>query len=140
MDGSGRDGRRRPPDWATIRAEYEGRLFIPATICERHGVSLAQLRYRREKEGWLSLKAHPPSRTHLVARMLRVLDGQIRELEGATDMPIDKRARMLADHVKTMDKLIELGAAERNVEPPSRKDMTDLRAKLVKRLDQAAGE
>lgn len=138
MDGSGRAGHKQPPDWATIRGEYEGRMFVPAMICRRHGITLSQLRYRREKEDWLSLRAHPPSRMHLVARMLRVLDGQIRELENARDMPIDKRAKMLADQVRTMDKLIELGATERNVEPPTRKDMTDLRAKLVKRLEQSA--
>lgn len=137
MAGRVEAGPRRP-DWGIIRAEYEGRQFIPAMICQRHGITPAQLRYRREKEDWLSLKAHPPSRIGLVTRMLRVLDGQIRELEEARDMPIEKRAKMLAEQVKTMDKLIEMGAAERNVEPPSSKDMADLRAKLVKRLEQSA--
>jgi hypothetical protein len=51
-------------------------------------------------------------------------------------MPIDKKAKVLADEVRTLDKLIELGAAERNVEPPTRKDLTDLRAKLIKRREQ----
>jgi hypothetical protein len=124
------------PDWQIIRAEYEGRLFHPAMICRRHGITTAQLRYRREQEDWISLRASPPRKQDLVARMLRVLEGQIRELEKDTDMPIDKKAKVLADEVRTLDKLIEMGAAERNVEPPTRKDMTDLRAKLVKRIDQ----
>lgn len=127
----------RRPDWTTIRAEYEGRLYTPEVICQRHGITKSRLRYRREREDWLSIKAHPPSKNALVARMLRVLDAQIKELEKAEEMPIDKRSKMLADHVKTLDKLIELGAAERNVEPPSRRDMTDLRAKLVKRFEQS---
>ncbi|UXN73462.1 hypothetical protein N8D56_21770 [Devosia sp. A8/3-2] len=38
--------------------------------------------------------------------------------------------------VKTLDKLIELGAAQPNVEPATKKDMTDLRDKLAKRIDQ----
>ncbi|SMQ61094.1 hypothetical protein SAMN06295905_0471 [Devosia lucknowensis] len=130
-------GTKQTPDWATIRAEYEGRLYTPDVICQRHGITAARLRYRREREDWLNIKAHPPTRNALVARMLRVLDEQIKELERAEDMAIDKRAKMLADQVKTLDKLIELGAAERNVEPPSKRDMTDLRAKLVKRLDQS---
>ncbi len=132
-----RAARKRQPDWAIVRAEYEGRLFLPPMICQRHGITPAQLRYRREKEDWLSLKAHPPSMMHLIVRMLRVLDAQMRELETNMDLPIDKKATMLAGQVKTLDKLIEMGAAKRNVEPPSSKDMTDLRAKLVKRLEQS---
>lgn len=127
---------RKPPDWNVIRAEYESRQFMPSAICKRHGVSVAQLRYRREVESWMSIKARPPTHAGLVARMLRVLDRQIRQLEKAMDTPIDKQANILATQVKTLDKLIEMGAAERNVEPPSKRDMADVRAKLVKRLDQ----
>jgi hypothetical protein len=124
------------PDWASIREEYEGRQFLPAVICRRHGISVAQLRYRREMEGWLSARARVPKQADLVARMLKVLDKQIRKLEAAVNEPIDKQANVLATQVKTLDKLIELGAAKPNVEPASRKDMTDLRAKLVKRMEQ----
>ena len=126
----------RSPDWATIRSEYEGRLFLPKVICLRHGITDAQLRHRRQAEGWLSARARVPRRGDLVARMLKVLDKQVRLLEAQVNEPIDKQANILATQVKTLDKLIELGAAERNAEPASRKDMTDLRAKLVKRLDQ----
>jgi hypothetical protein len=129
-------GDKGPPDWATIRVEYEGRLFVPGTICSRHGITIAQLRHRRQCEGWLSQRERKPKQAVLVARMLKVLERQIRDLEMNKDDPVDKRTNTLATQVKTLDKLIEMGAAERNVEPASRKDMTDLRAKLVKRLDQ----
>lgn len=132
-DGGARTG---PPDWAAIRAEYEGRHFLPAMICKRHGITVSQLRYRREQEGWPSIRARRLSKADLVARMLRLLEKQIRELEQATDMPIETRTKLLAEQVRTMDRLIEKGAAKRNVEPPTRKDMTDLRAKLVERLAQ----
>lgn len=124
------------PDWDAVRAEYEGREFLPLIICQRHGITLSQLRYRRECEGWFSARARPPRRDDLVARMLKVLDKQIRQLETAVNEPIDKQANVLATQVKTLDKLIEMGAAKRNAEPATRKDMTDLRAKLAKRLDQ----
>ncbi|KRB01375.1 hypothetical protein ASD83_07675 [Devosia sp. Root685] len=124
------------PDWSSIREEYEGRQFLPTVICRRHGISVAQLRYRREMEGWLGARARVPKQADLVARMLKVLDKQIRKLEAAVDEPIDKQVNVLATQVKTLDKLIELGAAKPNVEPASRKDMTDLRAKLVKRMEQ----
>lgn len=124
------------PDWASIREEYEGRQFLPTVICRRHGISVAQLRYRREMEGWLSARARVPKQADLVARMLKVLDKQIRTLEAAVDEPIDKQVKALADSVKTLDSLIRQGAAKPNAEPASRKDMTDLRAKLVKRMEQ----
>lgn len=124
------------PDWASIREEYEGRQFLPTVICRRHGISVAQLRYRREMEGWLSARARVPKQADLVARMLKVLDKQIRTLEAAVDEPIDKQVKALADSVKTLDSLIKQGAAKPNAEPASRKDMTDLRAKLVKRMEQ----
>lgn len=122
--------------WDAIREEYEGRLFLPATICKRHGITLAQLRYRREVEGWPSIKARIVRQDDLVARMLKVLDKQIRRLEMAVDEPIDKQANVLSTQVKTLDKLIEMGAAKRNVEPPTKKDVTDLRNKLAKRIEQ----
>lgn len=71
-----------------------------------------------------------------MARMLKVLDKQIRRLEMAVNEPIEKQANVLSTSVKTLDKLIELGAAQRNVEPATKKDMTDLRDKLAKRIDQ----
>lgn len=124
------------PDWASIREEYEGRQFLPTVICRRHGISVAQLRYRREMEGWISARARVPKQADLVARMLKVLDKQIRKLEAAVDEPIDKQVKALADSVKTLDILIKQGAAKPNVEPASRKDISDLRAKLVKRMEQ----
>lgn len=127
---------RTPPDWGTIRDEYEDRLFLPKVICRRHGISVAQLRYRREKEGWLSARARVPKQHDIVARLLRVLEKQITRLEAAVDEPIDKQVGTLATSVKTLDTLIKMGAAKPNAEPASRKDMTDLRAKLVKRMEQ----
>ena len=127
---------RAPIRWDIIRAEYEGRQFVPAVICRRHGITPAQLRYRREAEGWPSIRARVVRQEDLVARMLKVLDEQIRRLEAAVDMPIDKQASVLGAQVKTLDKLIELGAAQPNVEPPTHKDMTDLRNKLAKRIEQ----
>lgn len=127
---------KAPPDWATIREEYEGRLFLPAVICRRHGITVPQLRYRREMEGWMSARARVPKKHDIVARMLKVLEKQIARLEAAVDEPIDKQVSALGASVKTLDTLIKMGAAKPNVEPATRKDMTDLRAKLVKRMDQ----
>lgn len=122
--------------WDEVRAEYEGRLFLPEIICRRHGITPAQLRYRREVEGWLSANARVVRQGDLVARMLKVLDKQIRQLEKAVDEPIDKQANVLSTQVKTLEKLIGMGAARPNAEPASKKDDADLRDKLVKRIEQ----
>ena len=124
------------PNWAAIREEYEGRKFVPATICKRYGITPAQLRHRREAEGWISARARMVRREGLIALMMKVLDKQVRRLEMAVNEPIEKQANVLGMSVKTLDKLIELGAAQPNVEPATKKDMTDLRDKLAKRIDQ----
>ncbi|SEP76763.1 hypothetical protein SAMN05428969_0820 [Devosia sp. YR412] len=122
--------------WDLIRGEYEGRVFLPAVICKRYGITLAQLRYRREVEGWLSARARVVRQDDLVARMLKVLDKQVRRLEMAKDEPFDKQARVLGMHVKTLDTLIALGAAQRNAEPASKLNIDDLRNKVTKRIGQ----
>jgi hypothetical protein len=122
--------------WDDVRAEYEERLFVPAVICKRHGITVAQLRYRREVEGWLSARARIPRKDDMVAQMLKVLDKQLKRLEIAVDEPIDKQANVLGTHVKTLEKLIEMGAAKPNSEPASRKNIEDLRSKLAKRIEQ----
>ncbi|HEV7344803.1 MAG TPA: hypothetical protein VGN60_04125 [Devosia sp.] len=126
----------RPMRWDLVREEYETRQFMPAAICRRYGITAAQLRYRREAEGWLSARARIVRQEDLVAAMLKVLDKQVRRLEMAVNEPIDKQASVLSIHVKTLDKLIELGAARANVEPASQQDVTDLRNKLAKRIEQ----
>ena len=126
----------RQPDWATIRDEYENRLFHPATICKRHGVSENQLRYRRQKEGWFNSRARAPTTAELVTRMMKVLERQVWQLEKSMDEPVDKQVNALAVSVKSLDKLIEFGAAKPNVAPASRTDMAEMRAKLVERERQ----
>ena len=128
--------RAAPINWAAIREEYEGRLFLPAVICKRYGITPMQLRYRREVEGWLSARARVVRKDDLVARMMKVLDRQVRKLEVAVNEPIDKQVGALSVAIKSLDTLIAMGAAKPNAEPASKKDMTDLRNKLAKRIEQ----
>lgn len=125
------------PDWNIIRTEYASRAFAPRALCARHGITMAQLRYRRECEGWPNANGKGVKPADLVVRMLSVLARQVTQLENTMDEPIERQANTLATQVKILDKLIELGAAQRNVEPPTRRDMTDLRTKLARRIDQS---
>ena len=130
--------RRQPgrPDWSAIRTEYESRAFLPKDICRGHGITDAQLRYRREREGWVHSRTRVVRPADLIDRMFKILGKQIRLLEKAVSDPIEKQANVLSTTVKTFDKLVELSAAERNVKPTNKKDMRDLRDKLAKRIDQ----
>lgn len=130
------DREAAPINWVAIREEYEGRLFLPKVICKRYGITSAQLRRRREVEGWLSARTRRVQKGDLVARMMKVLDRQIRQLETAVNEPIEKQVGALSASVKTLDSLIGMGAATPNAEPASKKDVTDLRNKLAKRIEQ----
>ncbi|UXN73463.1 hypothetical protein N8D56_21775 [Devosia sp. A8/3-2] len=98
MSDEGASGNGAAPNWAAIREEYEGRKFLPAMICKRYGISLAQLRYRREIEGWLSARARIVRQDGPVARMLKVLDKQVRRLEMAVN-ETDRKTGQCARHV-----------------------------------------
>lgn len=100
MAQDGAAGGAAPINWVAIREEYEGRLFLPRVICKRYGITSAQLRRRREVEGWLSARARRVQKGDLVARMMKVLDRQIRQLEAAVNEPIEKQVGALSASVR----------------------------------------
>lgn len=124
------------PDWSTIRLEYESRALLPKEICRLHAITDSQLRYRREREGWMGNRAQVKRGGDLINRMFKILNKQVSLLEQAMTDPIDKQANTLSITIKSFEKLSELSAAERNVKPTNKKDMRDLRDKLAKRIDQ----
>lgn len=136
MDEDVQQQRVAAPDWAAIRIDFEARTFPPRELCRRHAVTPSQLRYRRERDGWVGNRVHLVKSSDLIHRMFKILNKQIRFLENDVKEPIDKRVSALSATVKTFEKLTELSAAERNVKPTNKKDMRDLRDKLAKRLDQ----
>lgn len=124
------------PDWSAIRVEYESRAFSSIDICRRHAVTQSQFRYRREREGWIGSRARVVRSSDLINRLFKILNKQVSLLEKAVSDPIDKQVGALGATVKTFEKLAELRAAERDVEPTDDKDMRDLRDKLARRIDQ----
>ncbi|WDR06408.1 hypothetical protein PSQ90_02765 [Devosia rhodophyticola] len=123
-------------DWVAIRAAYESREMSPAAICEQYGITIFQLRYRRQKENWLDCRTKVQGRGPIINRMLRVLDQQVRVLEKQMPQSIDKEAALLGTMAKTLEKLIEIEKAERSSEPVQKKDISELRNKLARRIDQ----
>jgi len=136
MDEHAQEQRVAAPDWAAIRMDFEARTVPPRELCRRYAVTPAQLRYRREREGWVGSRVHLVKSSDLIHRMFKILNKQVRLLENAVKDPIDKQVGALGATVKTFEKLVELSAAERNVKPIAKKDMRNLRDKLAKRIDQ----
>ena len=124
------------PDWADIRDEYETRAFPSREICRRHAITEAQLRYRRERDGWVSSRARVVRSSDLINRLFKILNKQVSLLEKAVNDPLDKQVGALGATIKSFEKLGELSAAARDVEPTDDEDMRDLRDKLAKRIDQ----
>ena len=125
-----------PVDWAAVQLDYEQRNGSLSEICVRYRITEAQLRFRRERHGWnmrndWSLRVGP-----LLNRMMRVLDGQVRTLEKQMTETVGKNADLLGTMTKTLEKLIELDAAQQAKRPAKRKDMSDIRNKLAARIEQ----
>lgn len=130
------EAQRQDVDWAAVQLDYEQVNGSLPQICERHGISEAQLRYRRERHGWTmrndwSLRIAP-----LINRMMRVLDGHVRQLEKQMTDPVDKNAALLGTMTKTLEKLIEINAGQQAIKPTRQKEMSDIRNKLVARIEQ----
>lgn len=123
-------------DWAAVQLDYEQANGTLTDICKRYGVTEAQLRYRRERHGWTMRNDWGLRVAPLINRMMRVLDGQVRQMEKQMTDPVDKNAALLGTMTKTLEKLIELDEAQRAKRPAQRKEMSDIRNKLVTRIEQ----
>ena len=123
-------------DWAAVQLDYEQSNGSLADICQRFGVTEAQLRYRRERHGWTMRNEWGLRVPPLISRMMRVLDAQVRQLEKQMTEPVDKSVALLGTMTKTLEKLIELDEAQRAKRPAKRKEMSDIRNKLVARIEQ----
>lgn len=125
----------RHVDWAAVQHDFELHTLTNDTICQCHGITRAQLRYRVEKFGWVAYRARRIDRPVLVNRLLKIFDRQLRQLEKSGMTQTDKHINLLATATRTLDKILEFQQAQQPG-PPHKKDMADLRDKLARRLDQ----
>lgn len=122
-------------DWEAVRIDYEARELTNADICVRFGITEPQLRYQREKSGWVSRRARTVHRADLINRMLRIFEKQLSRLEKPMAESADKEINLLSTASKTLEKLIEIQDSEQP-RPAQKKDMRALRDELALRLDQ----
>lgn len=126
-------------DWAAVRADYEAGEITVAQICADHLVAGWMLYARRKSEGWqLRRPVFPMSRGNLVARLYRLVERQIGELEMKTDAFGDKEAAILGNLTRNLEKLSELDRKQNGAGETRRRrsDIDAMRRKIVKRLEQ----
>lgn len=130
---------QEPRDWAAIRHAYEHGEGTLREIRARFGVTRGSMEHRARRDRWIPRQAtQANSRSTLLARMFKVLDGQVQKLEKRVDAELsDKEAGQLGEMVKTMEKMVAIEAADTTKSNPvAKKDMRDLRDKLAKRIDE----
>lgn len=131
--------KHEPRDWAAIRHAYEHGDGSLAQIRARFGVTKGSMEYRARRDRWIPRQAtQANSRSALLARMFKVLDGQVQKLERrADDLLSDKEATQLGEMARAMEKMVAIEAADATKgDPVVKKDMRDIRDKLAKRIDE----
>lgn len=123
-------------DWAAVQRDHEHNYGTQKEICARYGITIAQLRFRRERQGWQLRATREVDLRLLIYRMLRALEKQVRNLEKTMNDPVDKSAMTLGTMTKTLEKLMALETANRTRQPTQKKEMSDLRNKLAQRIEQ----
>lgn len=123
-------------DWAAVQRDHEHNNGTQKEICARYGITIAQLRFRRERQGWQLRATREVDLRLLIYRMLRALEKQVRNLEKTMNDPVDKSAMTLGTMTKTLEKLMALDTANRTRQPTQKKEMSDLRNKLAQRIEQ----
>lgn len=132
--------KRTDVDWMAVRTDYED-LTLPITdLLAKHAISESTLYDRIRKQGWPNRQpAKPVTRTALIERLYRLLEGQIRQLETELRGAGDKQVALLGALTRNLEKLTEMERKERGekARTPKRKaDISALRAKLARRIDE----
>ncbi|WP_127145649.1 hypothetical protein [Pelagibacterium montanilacus] len=128
-------------DWAAVRRAYEDTPEPTRAIAERYGITLDALAKARRAGQWMPRRAgrQTASRVQLIARLMRLLDRQVSQIEekmGADGDGTLPDVRLLETLTRTMDRLIALDEAERARRPRrlSGPEAEELRTRLADRI------
>ncbi|WP_350333376.1 hypothetical protein [Coralliovum pocilloporae] len=140
--------------WSRIKALYEGQRMSVAALSRQFGVSQSAIHRRKKQEHWTWQQpsegkeqgvlaesgAELPGRTALVARLRRVFDKQVSEVEarlgrlGQTSLD-EKDARTLSTLVRTAEKLMDLEEQDSgDMDKDEEVSLETLREDLARRL------
>jgi len=129
------------PDWAAIKADYLADRTTIDEICAHHGISKKRFHRRRSAECWPRRRNKGlPFRADLIARMVHLVEHQVRRLEARADdqgTATDKEVAQMSSLARTLEKLMELEAKRSAGEPAKKADSAEVRRmrdQLIKRM------
>jgi len=131
-------------DWGAILVDYNSGQYSLVALAERHGVTISALKYRKRRDLWPARnQTKMVDRPLIIARMFRVLELQVRNLEVEMNKERDtgrtgeQEVALLGKLASNLEKLMALdGAAGHPPRARQTKDMLALRNKIAERLDQ----
>lgn len=133
-------------DWAPIRRDYEGSALTQQELVAKYGISASALKWRIKRDLWRPrYRSKVVDRPLIIARMFRLLERQVRDLENEMDEMStarkrsgDKEVALLGKLAGNLEKLVQLDARLAEGKAPRRnsKQIEDLRSKLIERIEQ----
>ena len=127
-------------DWAAVRAVFEGGDQSRNAICASHGIELAELEERARKNKWdRSARSLAAEREFLLDSLFYAFERLARHIgEQSLSESGEKEAAVLHRLTVTLDRLMHIDgrAAGKQPSPRQSREMTELRAKIGKRLDE----
>jgi hypothetical protein len=127
-------------DVEAIRPDYEGPVPLKE-VAAKHRISVSTLNRLAILHGWRQRQPRRLDRNDMIARLFRLLDQHIRDLENATMNDGTDQAAVLGRLVSTLDRLIAIKDAETAKRPTPRrssKAMIALRTQIADRIAQFA--
>lgn len=126
--------------WDVIRLQVKLGELTRNRICAEHGITPQRLaRHIREKKWDVEGDADAQDRVILVGKLMRALEHEIDRIveNRVIDSDGTRETAMLGRLTTTLDRLItlETRVKGRPPTPKQSKEMTELRAKIAKRLD-----
>lgn len=127
---------RTPDFWKAVQADYFDKRVSIVALCEKHGLTQGEFNHHREQANWQRRYATKVSRAQLIVRLFALLEQHIVQLENEMKTGGDKEISVLNRLVGTLGKLMEIeDAAPTTRKPRQRKDIDDIRGKLIRRIE-----
>ena len=140
------DDDRETAFWAEVRADYEATGDTQKVVADRFKVTVSALKWRVTHEFWAPRhRSRGTGRPLIIARMLRVLELQVKDLETemrelglAKKRSGEKEVVLLGKLVGNLDKLLHLdrGVSQHGAGLRRSRQMEDIKGKLIERIEQ----
>jgi hypothetical protein len=131
-----RVGGKTVAEWEIIRPHYEDGKDTVVELCRRFGTTKSSLRNASIVFRWRLRRPRRIDRTDIIERLFRLLDTHILEMETKMEGAGRGEAAVLGRLVNTLDRLIEIQDAEsKRRHPKSTRQISDIKAKLIERIE-----